>query len=207
MPVSDPLDIVRDLLGPQFQLIAGAWISGEIPVSEALVNRVIREQLGRPDSDAPITAARVEIHGADEMTAHVTLRASSFLPSLKVAIRIDQQPSFPDRPVLGVRWTLAGMGFLGRVAAPALTLFKALPPGVQLAGDRLLLDIRRVLESRGLGDVARCVSVLHLNTRPGSLVVRFELRVPESAIVAAAEGEETPADHAPGLETPNPDHA
>ncbi len=206
MSQSDALDMVRNLLGPQFRLIAGTSVHGEIPVSEVLVNRLIREQLERPDSGAPVSTARLDIHGTDEMTAHVTLRAPTFLPSIRVAIRIEQQPSFPDAPVLGLRWTLVGMGLLGRMAAPALTVFKALPPGVHLVGDRLLLDVRRLLESRGWGDLAGCVTTLNLRARSRTLVVRFEVRVPEST-GGTVHGEDVLPHHVAGVETQGPDQS
>jgi hypothetical protein len=169
-------DRLRDLLGTDLQHIAGASVSGEIPVSESVINRALAEQLSQ--SGAPLSGLRLEAHEADAMTAYVTLRRPSFVPSLRVMLRVEQQPRLPDAPILGLRWTLAGMGLLTRVAGPALALFNALPPGIHVVGDRLLVDLRRLSESQGVGDLLRYVSRLQIGARAGVVVIRFELRVP-----------------------------
>jgi hypothetical protein len=80
--------------------------------------------------------------------------------------------------VLGLRWTIPGMGALAAFAAPALSYFKKLPPGIRVEGDRLIVDLGELLRSRGLGEMADYITRVHVATREGALLVEFALRVP-----------------------------
>ena len=154
--------------------LAGAALGGEVPLVESAVNRVIAERLaGR---QLPVTGVQLEVHDGDAFTAHVALR-NKLLRSLRVHVRIERQPQLPADPVLWLRWSMPGAGPLALFAAPALSLFKALPPGVSDDTDRLAIDIREVLASRGLGDVVGYLKHLEVHTRPGAFIVRGEVRV------------------------------
>ena len=154
--------------------LAGAALGGEVPLVEAAVNRLIAERLaGR---SLPVTGVELEVHDGDAFTAHVALR-NKLLRSLRVHVRIERQPVLPADPVLWLRWSLPGAGPLALFAAPALSLFKALPPGVSADTDRLAIDIREVLASRGLGELAGYLKHLEVHTRPGAFLVRGEVKV------------------------------
>jgi hypothetical protein len=184
---ASPLDPLYALLGPGLHQIAGTSVSGEIPIAQGLINRLLAEQLA--SSNAPVAAVQVELHDADTLSALVTLRAS-FVPPVRVVARIDQQPRLPGAPVVGLRWTLPGLGLLARVASPALALFKGLPPGIVVDGDRLLVHVGQMLASQGLGDVMRYLSSLQVTTRAGVLIVRFEVLVAGAASPPGARSDE-----------------
>jgi hypothetical protein len=93
-----------------------------------------------------------------------------------VAISIEEQPQFPESPVLGLRWSLPKLGFLGNLAAPFLSQLTSLPPGVRLDGERVFVDVAEMLRARGLGEAVRYIRRLDLGTRVGQVVVKFELR-------------------------------
>src|SRR5687768_12083680 len=118
------LDEVRRLLGPRLQEVAGARVSAEIPLSEALVNRLVDEAL-RTASDGPVEAAEVQVRDGGELAVRLRLRRPSFAPPIIVMLRIEQQPRLPDSPTLGLRWELPGMGLLAKLAGPVLRIFKA----------------------------------------------------------------------------------
>src|SRR6185369_11167982 len=92
---------MRETLGIDLQEIAGATVSGEIPIAAAAINRIIAERLAA--SETPVVSAVVAPRDAGHLTVHVKLRAR-FVPPLSVEVRIEQQPELPGRPVLGLRW-------------------------------------------------------------------------------------------------------
>jgi hypothetical protein len=164
---------VRALLGIDLPELGGASLGGEIPLSNALVNRLVERQLaGR---QLPVTGVRVEAHDGQQLTIALTPRAR-FVPSITIAARIDQQPEFPHEPVLGLRWSIPGTGPLAAIAGPIIASFR-LPPGIRIVGDRVLVDVRELLQARGLGELLQYVAGLRVGTREGAVLVRFELRV------------------------------
>ncbi len=168
-------DQVRRMLGIELPEISGSLLAGEIPLSNALVNRLIAQRL--PAMHVPVAAVRVEAHDGDRLAIVLSIRGS-LIPDVAIAARIEEQPQFPGPAVLGLRWTLPAMRALSLVAAPALAYFKKLPSGIHVDGDRLTIDLGELLRSRGLGELMDYLTRVHVSTREGAIVVAFALRVP-----------------------------
>ena len=168
-------DKVRHALGIELSEVAGSVFAGEIPLPNALVNRLIAERLAA--AQLPIAGVRVEAHDGDRLTIVLAMRGSLF-PDVTIAARIEEQPHFPAPAVLWLRWTLPAMRALSFFAAPALTYFKKLPPGIRVEGDRIALDGAELLRSRGLEELMAYMTRVNITTREGAIVVAFSLRVP-----------------------------
>jgi hypothetical protein len=175
--VADLFGRVRDALGVDLDErdVAGGVVSGEIPLSNAAVNRLVAKQLQK--AGGPVTAARLEALGDDRLTVELQVRAPIRIPPIRIVASIEQQPAFPSPAVLGIRWTMPGLGALAMFAGPALAFLKKLPPGIHVDGDWLAVDVAGMLRERGFGDVLRYVSSARLRTRAGAFVLQFELRV------------------------------
>ena len=168
IPVSATL---RERFGIELHDISGAHVRGELPISEAAVNRVLAARLG---SHSQIESVQLRVEDGDAILALVTLR-SRLVPSIPIRVRIATQPDFPNRPTLVLRWTMPGLGPLAMFAAPVLALFNKLPPGMRTDGDRVMVDLRYLLESRGLGELLPLIRSAAIHTRAGGFVVTFEL--------------------------------
>ena len=165
-------DNILDRFGLTLQDLAGAKVSGEIPFTNAVVNRFIAAQLATRQT--PFTSVAVEAREGDAIAARIVAKAR-LVPPIRILARIDRQPVFPDKPVLGLQWSLPGVGPLALFAAPALAFFNALPGGVTADRDRIAIDVRQLLISRGLGDLVALVRRLEVHTRAGAFVVKFEI--------------------------------
>ena len=86
---------------------------------------------------------------------------------------VDKQPSLPGDPVLGL--TLSGLGGLMKFAGPLVT--KSLPPGVQMDGERVFIDIRAALAAHGLTSVLNYLKDVAVGTEDGRLIVVFDVGV------------------------------
>ena len=108
-------------------------------------------------------------------TLQVRARAPKldFLPPITLTFAIDQQPRLPDTP-LGLR--LRTFPGLTAIAGPLLSP-RAFPPGISLEGDRLLVDLRQLLERAGYADVVPLIERLQLATDEGRLLLELEARV------------------------------
>jgi hypothetical protein len=164
---------IRDLLGFDLNELAGAHVSGEVPLNDSLLNRLIAERISA--SQTPVETVVVEPHNADRLTVHLQLRAS-LVPRLKLHLQIEQQPEFPASPVLVLRWSLGGLAGLARLASPVLSLLDVLPPGVRVQGDLVGVDIAEIIRARGFEDALRYIRSLRVSTQEGRVMVAFDLR-------------------------------
>jgi hypothetical protein len=156
--------------------LRGAVLTAEIPLTDAVVNRLIAQQLAARET--PFADVQVEALEDDRFTARVSAKAR-MVPAMSVFARIERQPDFPGDPVLWLRWS--GLGALSRLAGPAIAFFQTtiaqkLPPGIMLDGKRVGIDVRRLLVERGLDDLADYARTVRVSTRRGAFVVKVELR-------------------------------
>lgn len=170
------LDNARRLLGPRLDGVAGAHAAGEIPVSEAALNRLVAETLHA--SHGPVMSAELQVRAHDELAVRVRLRRPSFAPTIIVTLHIERQPAPPASMDLVMKWSLPGMGLLATLVAPVLSFFKKAPSGVRLDGDRVIVDFATIARERGAGALLEFVTGLRITTRDRELVVGFDLRVP-----------------------------
>jgi len=168
-------DRVRQALGIELPEISGTLFAGEIPLRNALVNRLVAQRLAMTQS--PVAGVRIEAHDDDRLTIVLSMRGS-IMPEVRIAARIEQQPQFPGPAVLGLRWTVPGMGPLSLFAGPALSYFKKLPPGISVEGDRIEIALAELLRSRNLGELMDYITRVNVTAREGALLVEFAVRVP-----------------------------
>ena len=168
MPITDT---IRERLGVDIGTFAGANVSGEIPLPDDFINRLIAQRLsGHPQ----VQAVRVESHDGDALVVHVVPRAR-LLPAMRIVAQIESQPEFPQNPILLLRWSMPAAGALAMFAAPIVSYFKAMPPGIRMDADRIAIDVRELLRGRGFEDVIGFIRRLAVHTRQGAVMARFEL--------------------------------
>lgn len=163
--------LVEQLRASQFADLAGARVSASIPVSERLLNDAVAALL---PASAPVRDVSVQPQAGNRLSVRARLKRSDFLPPFTLKLAIERQPELPDGPLVLRLLTLPGlMSFFGS----ALSLNAMLPPGVTLDEDRLLVDVRALLQQRGFGDVIRFVETLRITSDQGRLLVDATLRV------------------------------
>jgi len=167
------LSRLRGLAGSNLQELTGATIAADIPLTNAVVNRLIGERLAA--ASGPVSSVLVDALDDDTFSAQVSLRAK-LIPTVRILARIEEQPE-PRRPVLGIRWSMPGLGPLGLLAGAALSFLKTLPRGLRAEDDRLLVDVAELLRAQGLTDLLPYISKVRVHTRRGAFVLTVELRV------------------------------
>ena len=167
---------LRDLLqgfGILPEDLAGTLFSGEVPVSDAFINRMIARRLAQHPHVASVSVAA---ESGDQLLVRIEAR-SRMVPRLSIVVRIEQQPDLPRDATLRLRWSVPTVGPIALMAGPLLAYFKAMPPGVRIEGDTALVDLRTLLRARGLEDVFAVVRRVAVHTRPGAVVVQIEAGV------------------------------
>jgi len=158
--------------------LSGATLSGEVPLTAALINRFIADWLARDGRAAgKLAAVVVEPLDQDRLNVNVRLR-SNLLPPLRLELQIASQPQLPASPVLVLRWSLAGgLGPLARLAGPALAVFDVLPPALRVDGDLIGIDLGELLRERKADWVLTYLRSLHVRTQPGRVVIQLSAAV------------------------------
>ena len=170
MTVLDPL---FQRLGIDAGDVAGASVSGEIPIRDSLINRLIASRLaGHPH----IAGVDLAAQDGDVIVARIQPRLR-MLPSLTVTARIERQPELPDNPILWLRWSVPAVGPLALAAGPIMNYLKATPPGIRVERDTLAIDIRELLRTRGLEHALTLVRRAAVHTRVGVVVVQFDAKL------------------------------
>ena len=167
-------DKLRQFAGIELQEVRGSAFGGEIPLTAALVNRLLARRLAR--WGGPIAGVALEPHEGQRFTANLELRGQPFLKDARVEVQIEKQPELPEHALFLLRWSMPGLGPLARMAAPLVSQFKQLPPGIRIDSEHVLIDLRLLLDALGYGELLAHLTGLHVQTREGAFVVRFDVR-------------------------------
>jgi len=150
-----------------FPDLVGTEIAATIPVSERLVSEAVS---GLIPQGGRVQDVRITVQDGNQLTAHIRLSGPSFLPAIPVKVSIEDQPLLPDRPILRLRlMSAASLVAMTASFLPALTA--ALPPGITMDGDRIQLDIKRLLTERKMDIWLNYLTDLRVTTRAGALAV------------------------------------
>lgn len=159
------IDLLRQQHARGFPDLAGARVTVSIPVSDRLVTTFANENM---PASGPVRAIDVRAHEANRLSVRVRLRRPALMPPVSLNLAIVQQPRLPEAPAIGLR--LAAPGALLALAGSAARVFNVLPPGVQMDGDRINVDLRAMLEQRGLGEVLDYLESLEITTEDGKII-------------------------------------
>lgn len=167
--------------GNHFAEFEGAEGTATLPVPTRLLTELVRTKL-----PPAIQADGFGIHVEPDDVIRVELRLTkpSFLPLLKIRLKVDQQPEFPSSPVLGLRLLSHGIAAL---AGPASRLFQIMPPGIRLDGDLLTINLAEQLQHYGVGDALQYITDVRLTTAPGRLILNLRAAIPPAESFGAGD--------------------
>jgi hypothetical protein len=165
------LDFLQRQQRDGFPDLGGTEIAATIPISDRLINELIAELLPK----GKVREVQVQAAEGNRVAAKIRLSAMGFLPAIPVTLAIEDQPDLPERPILGLR--LSGPSGLVAMAASALPSMVTLPQGISIEGDRIRIDIRRLLAERNMEGSLEYVTDLRVNTRAGAVVLDIRGRI------------------------------
>ena len=111
------------------------------------------------------------VEDGNRLTLQIKPSGPSFLPSIPVNLTIEDQPSLPDKPTLALRLMIAAaLAAVAGTFIPVLT--SQLPPGISMeGGDRILIDLRRILAEQKADRWLDYITDLRVTTRAGAIVL------------------------------------
>ncbi len=153
--------------------LAGSEATTVVRLTDQLLNRIIAATL--PDG-GNLRTLTVQARAGNILDATIVLAKPAFLPALTPRLTIERQPTLPDDPVLALRIS-GGAASLLKLAGPFLGSSLALPPGMRLEQDLLLIDLRALLDAHGQGSWLRFVHELVVTTQDSVVVAAIAFKV------------------------------
>jgi hypothetical protein len=171
----DAARLLAELRGNGFRDLAGTHVSASVPVSAALLNRVIADALAA--GGAPVQSIDVQPRAGDRIDVVIKV-TWPFVPALTARLTIEQQPVFPASPRLTLRWSF--LGAVGAFGSRFVSSLARLPDGIHLDADRLVVDIPAAAAHSPAAELLPYVNRLEVHTLDDRVLIQFELEVPAS---------------------------
>jgi hypothetical protein len=151
-----------------FPAFEGAEGGLRLPVPDRLVTEAIAHRLSPP---VPVRELDLRAEPGNQFVVRLK---PALLPPLALRFQIDRQPELPHSPVLVLRLARQGLAAL---AGPLVRVLPALPAGIRMDGDRILVDLATLLRRHGAADVLDYLSELEIATDAGRFVVSVRAAV------------------------------
>ena len=166
------LDLLRQQHSSGYPDVAGAHASVTVPISDHLVEKIVRENI---PPNVPVREVNLHAVGTNRFTIRVRLSRPPLMPPLSATLSIEQQPRLPEHPVLVLRLAVGGLLSL---AASAVRFLNVLPPGITMDGDLIAVNLRTLLEQRGRGEALQFLDHLEVTAEEGRFVISARGSVP-----------------------------
>jgi hypothetical protein len=159
-------EIFRKLINKNFTDLAGLMVDASIPVPEHIVNEVIEMALR---GNKNITECHVSINGQNKVS--VNLKTPLWLWPINIKLRLESSVDFTGSPK--IRASLENNAFLGKLGA----LFNALPQGVNIQGNQVIVDVQSFLETPEQRKVLDLIKSVQVGTEPGKVIFDIKIKV------------------------------
>jgi hypothetical protein len=160
--------IFQKIIDHHFSDLKGTTVNASVPVPEYLINEIILVAL---QGNKTIESCLVSIHGQNQISAKVK---TTLLPwSLNLKLKVDNSVDFESFSSPKIRAWLENNILLGRLGA----LFNALPEGVKLYGNQVVVDIGSFLQTPEQKRMLNLVKSVEMSTQEGILILDVKIEV------------------------------
>jgi hypothetical protein len=156
-----------------FDGLAGSWIDARLPLRQAALDAALAQVARWPSA---VEGVAVEIGEGNWLTVTATVRVFGFRTPVRLPVRL--APSMDDGLV---RLVISDGSLVGSAIALLGPLLGKLPDGLTLEGRQIVVDVRRLGASAGLGDLASMLSTATFESTPGVLWILVKVVAPASA--------------------------
>jgi hypothetical protein len=163
------IGIIDRLRASGFAEVKGARASLSIPVSEALLNELITAAL---PPGGPLRDLHVRPQAGNRLAVRARASRLDFLPPMTISLQIEGQPRLPDTPLVVRILSMPGLlSVAGSMLSP-----NSLPPGIRMERERVLVDVRQLLEAKGFGEIVPLIERLQVSSEEGRLLIDVDIQ-------------------------------
>ena len=158
--------IFRKLIDNNFSDLAGLTADASIPVSEHIVNEIIEAALR---GNKNIKNCRVSISGQNKVSAN--LKTPLWLWPINLKLRLERSVDLTSSPK--IRALLENNVLLGKLGS----LFNALPNGVNMQGDQVIIDVQSFLDTPDQRKMLDLLKSVEVRTVSGKVIFDIKIKV------------------------------
>ena len=158
--------IFRKLLEVNFADLAGLTVDASIPVPEHILNEVIETALR---GNKNINECHVSISGQNKVAANI--KTPLWLWPINMKLKIESPVDFTGSPKF--RASLENNALLGKLGA----LFNALPKGVNIQGNQVIVDVHSFLETPEQRKMLDLIKSVEISTQEGKVIFDIKIEV------------------------------
>lgn len=160
--------IFHKLVNSNFSDLGGTILDASVPVPQALINELIAAALM---GNKTVAAIRASIHPQNRISLDVK---TTLLPwPLSFKLRLDEQVDLASYASPKIRAWLENNRLLGSLGST----FKALPEGIKLYGDQVVVDLAVFLPEQKR--ILELVKYVGIRTEAGKVVLAVRVEIDE----------------------------
>ncbi len=158
-------EIFQKIIDNKFSDLEGLTVDASIPIPEYIINEIIALAL---QGSKNIEYCRVSIGGQNRVS--VKLKTTLWPWPLDLKLRLFKLVDLARSP--RIRSSLENNLLLGKLGS----FFKALPEGIKLYGNQVVLDVRSFLPTQGQ-KYLDLVKSAEINTEEGKVILDIKIKV------------------------------
>ena len=164
-------EIFQRLIDRKFSELRGLTIDASIPVPELLINEIIVATMPRNGN-----ISDVELFVYSQNRVSLNLKTTLWPWPLELKLRLDHQVDFRGTPIIKAR--LENKVLLARLGS----FLKALPAGISIHNEQVVLDIASFLPSPELKKMLDLVQSVEIKTEAGKVILDVRIEVTEENV-------------------------
>ena len=159
-------EIFRKLIDNNLSDLVGLTADASIPVPEYIVNEIIESTLR---GNKKIKKCRVSIYGQNKIS--VNLKTPLWLWPINLKLKLERSVDITSSPK--IRALLENNVLLGKLGS----LFKALPNGVNMQGDQVIIDVQSLLDTPDQRKILDLIKSVEIRTESGKVIFDIKIKV------------------------------
>ena len=162
--------IFQRIINNNFSELKGTTVDASVPVSQSLINEILAEVLRGNKS---IASLRASIHPQNRVSLDVK---TTLLPwPLNLKLKLDKSIDFASYSSPKVRAWMENNRLLGSLGS----LFNAMPAGIKLYGDQVVIDLGAFLRTPEQRRLLSLVKAVGIRTEEGNVILDAKIEVKE----------------------------
>lgn len=161
-------EIFQKIIDTNFSDLKGTTVDASIPVPQYLINEIIEVLL---QGNKNISACQASIHRQNRVD--INLKTTLLPWPLLLKLRLDKSVDFASFSSPKIRAWLENNILLGKLGS----MFNALPEGVKLYGEQLVLDIGSFLQTQEQKRMLNLVKSVGMSTEEGKVILNVRIEI------------------------------
>jgi hypothetical protein len=160
--------LFQRIINNNFSELKGTTVDANIPIPQSLINELIGTVV---KGNKNISSIRASIHPQNRISVDVK---TTLLPlTLNLKLKLDKSVDFASYSSPKIRAWMENNRLLGSLGS----LFNALPEGIKLYGDQIVIDLGAFLRTPEQRRLLNLVKSVNIRTEDGTVILDAKIEV------------------------------